>query len=275
MVRRATTSLTWLAAAVGLVVLAAPAMAGVILTDANTVAEFDFESFRGMYTWEVDGVDHMFQQWFWVRVGDVGGELSFDELAMVGSPVLEDTNADQVIDAVTVNYTGVGLLFEVRFSVVGGAPGTGGSIVFETITITNALAESLDVRFFQYTDLDLNGSEDGDTIEILGGNTAVQSKSAFLVAETVVTRQPSHYQADDYWGGLVDDLGDDQPTTLNDFAGPIVGVDAVWAFEWDETIGPGDSVVISKNKNIIPEPATLALMGGGLAIALATKKRKR
>lgn len=273
--RGATTSLTWVVAAVGFVILAAPAMAGVMLSDANTVAEFDLESARGMYTWEVDGVDHMYQQWFWVRVGDVGGEQSFDELAMVGSPVEEDTNADQVIDSVTVNYIGGGLLFEVRFKVVGGALGSGGSDVLETITITNTSAEPLDVRFFQYTDLDLNGDEAGDTIEILDGNTAVQSKGAYVVAETIVTRQPSHYQADDYEMGLVDDLGDDQPTTLNDFAGPIVGVDAVWAFEWDETIGPGDSVVISKNKNIIPEPATLALMGSGLAIALATRKRTR
>ncbi|HUU89819.1 MAG TPA: PEP-CTERM sorting domain-containing protein, partial [Phycisphaerae bacterium] len=70
-------------------------------------------------------------------------------------------------------------------------------------------------------------------------------------------------------------LEDDDPTVLKDVAGPIEDTDAVWAFQWDKTLGPGDSLVISKDKLIMPEPATLVLMGAGMAITLAARRRRR
>ena len=56
-----------------------PAFAQVALTDANSSANIDPFStagvdFRGMNNWTVDGVNHMFQQWFWFRVGEGGPE---------------------------------------------------------------------------------------------------------------------------------------------------------------------------------------------------------
>jgi hypothetical protein len=65
------------------------------------------------------------------------------------------------------------------------------------------------------------------------------------------------------------------PTTLTGFAGPFTG-DATWAFEWDRTLAPNKSLIISKNKQIeaVPEPTALWLLGGGL-LGAGLLRRKR
>ena len=100
------------------------------------------------------------------------------------------------------------------------------------------------------------------------------------MAETVVTgagEAPTHYEAGNYdvSPNIEDRLNDGDPTTLTDFAGPLTDIDAVWAFQWDKPLGPGDSLVSSKDKLILPEPATLVLMGTGMAIALAARQRQK
>jgi len=275
--------LAWVVAmGVCLGVATGPAAADVMLADANSTASINLGGGSGplgMYSWNVDGTNHMYQQWFWYRVGPDGGEQSIDALTPDGDPVLTDTDGDGNDDTVSLPYLGTGFDLEVRFKLVGGAPGSGVSDILEFITVNNMSGGDLDFHVFQYTDLDLNGVAAGDTVEITGGNMATQTKGAAYVAETVVTQMPSHYQADVYDDGLgnrpiLDALADDQPTVLTDQAGPIANVNAVWAFQWDRTIADGHSLIISKDKSITPEPATLLLTGLGLAAALGRRRGK-
>ncbi len=275
--------LAWVAAiGVCLGAAAGPAAADVMLVDANSTASISLGGGSvpiGMYSWSVDGTDHMYRQWFWYRVGPTGGEQSIDALTPDGDPVLTDTDGDGNADSVSLPYLGTGFDLEVRFKLVGGDPGSGVSDILEFITVNNTSGGDLDFHLFQYTDLDLNGVAAGDTVEITGGNTATQTKGATYVAETVVTQMPSHFQADVFDDGLgghpiLDALADDGPTDLTDQAGPIANVDAVWAFQWDRTIADGDSLIISKDKNITPEPATLLLTGLGLAASVVARRRK-
>lgn len=259
------------------------ATADVTLTDLNSEALFDFESSDGLWWWEVDERNHMYQQWFWYRLGATGGEESIDALPMAGPPVLSDANGDGDDDSVVATYLGPGFTIDLTFVLTGSLAGSGESNMLEIIEITNTSVDDLDFHFFQYTDFDLNDYPFGDTVEITGGNTAIQTKGGVYVAETVVTSQPSHHQVDWYEEDafqnplrLLGDLEDDQPTQLNDQSGPLEDVDAVWAFEWDETIpGDGGTAQISKNKHIIPEPASLTLMGGGVVLALIMRQRRR
>jgi len=275
------------ALAVGLSIPMAPARGGVTLIDSNSLVELNFGDEvgeeLGMYAWEVDGTNHLYQQWFWYRVGETGGEASLDTLDMVGLPLTEDTNDDGDKDAVSVTYSGSGLDVGLRFVLAGSAPGNEASALYETIVITNTSQDTLDVHFFEYADFDLWEDSEFDSVQILGDpkNTARQWEGTYYVAETVATgagEAPTHYEAgtwDDSPNSIWERLEDSNPTTLADLAGPLEDTDAVWAFQWDKTLGPSDSLVISKDKIITPEPATVILVCSGAAVALAVRLRRR
>ena len=272
------------AVAASLGMLAGPALGSVTLSQGNSVVELNFgdepTAEMGMYAWEVDGTDHMHQQWFWYRVGDAGGEAPLDPLDMVGVPLTADLNGDGVDDAVDIAYSVAGLDISLRFVLAGGAPGSETSTIVETIVITNTTPDTLDVHFFQYADFDLGGNHESDSVEILGDpkNTAYQWEESLYVAETIVTGAPDHYEAgavNDVLNSILDRLEDGDPTDLEDVAGPIENTDAAWAFQWDKTLGSGDSLVISKDKLIMPEPATVVLMFGGVAMVLARRRQRR
>lgn len=265
-------------AAVGLVACAGAAAAPIVLENGNSWARFWTDSQLGNDIWVVDDWNYLRQQWFWYRVDDPagpsGGEKSLDALDPAPSAYVTDTDGDGIDDNLRLRYTGVdqGLTVEINYNLLGGTPGSGRADLAETIRITNASPVTQTVHFFQYVDFILSAGE--DTVAIPWPNTAGQWFGTIHTAETVTTPVPSHYDV-----GLVpvllDDLNDALPTTLGDHAGPLVG-DVSWAFQWDLEIGPGDSRLISKDKSlvILPEPATLALVGLGVA-GLVARRRNR
>lgn len=235
------------------------------LIDDNSTATIDLESSDGMSSWTVDGVDHLFQQWFWYRVGNVGGEASIDTLT-IGIIVTTDTNGDGDDDTLFVEYLGAGFSIEVRFGLDGGAFGSGGADITEQITITNLTANALDFHFFQYSDFDLNETIGDDSVLLTNANTWRQSDAGTSFNETVVTPAGTHFEAA-FYSDLLDRLEDSSPTTLTDFAGPLGPGDVTWAFQWDTVIGGFGSLQISKDKNIrVPAPgaALLGMMGLGM-----------
>jgi len=267
----------WVAAvALGVGLAAVPAAASIILVDLNAVAEFELsdppgESEPGMTVWTVDGTNHMYQQWFWYRVGDAGPEVSIDTLPLDFS-LTSDTNADGDHDTLYARYKGADVQVEVTFVLAGSPAGSGMSDIAEIIRITNLTDTTMPFHFFEYCDFDLNESIIDQSVEIRGGNTAVQMDANIYVAETVVTTSPDHYQVAEY-SEIWDNLEDGGPTTLTDDAGPLEDLDATWAFQWDNEIKPGRTLLISKDKNFVPEPATLVLLVAGGALLLVGRRR--
>ncbi len=246
--------------------------ADVVLTDGNATATFDLNSQMGMKDWHVDGVDHMFQQWFWYRIGSAGGESSIDTLDLNGW-LPSNTNLDPQNDTLFVQYGDPAgrFVIELRFGLTGGTPGSGTSDMGESIRIINTSVTTLDFHFFQYCDFDLNNTLVDEGVEITGGNTATQENLGYTIAETVETPLASHYEVGVYSGTLVS-LSDALPTALGDVAGPLTNEDLTWAFQWDFTLAPEGTFIISKDKLIVPEPATLCLLGGGLLVLLRRRK---
>ncbi len=251
------------------------AQAGLItLEDMNSTVTIDTDSSDGMSSWVVDGVDNLYQQWFWYRTGNMTSENSIDQLNKL-DVTTNDRNPlfDTRDDAVTITYgdgltlQDSGLVIQVKFSLTGATPNSGISDIAEEIALYNFSDEAIDISFFQYSDFDLNGTAGGDTVYRTNDNTFRQrDESGVEFSETVVTPVPTRYEAA-YYSDLVDRLDDDSITVLGNIGGPVTG-DATWAFQWDLTIGAGNSFLISKDKSIqVPAPgaAILASLGFGFA----------
>lgn len=265
-----------------------PAEAGLItLENYNAVAQFATESTdspatKGLYSWQVDGVDHLNQQWFWFRVGAAEAERPIDTLTQVQAITLnvDGTPGD---DALLVRYRDANQRYEVsvRYTLTGGEASSGVSSLEEVIRVVNLTNAPLDFHLFQYVDFDLNGTDDDDSVVLSGTpvNTALQTDASLEISETVVTPPPSRYEVSEYnsAGGLEERLNDGLPSTLTNTLGPLSNLDATWAFEWDFQVGPGGSYLISKNKSLrgvaVPEPSSLVLLGSLGAAALVLRRR--
>ena len=250
-------------------------LADVTLTDGNATAVFDLDSSAGLKDWTVDGVDHIARQWFWYRIGSAGGESSIDAIC-TPTYITSNTNFDPDDDTLTVQYldTSGNFRIELKFSLTGGTPGSGTSDLGESISIVNTSAtETLEFHFFQYCNFDLGGTATDASVEITGGNTALQKDLGCYISESVETPKASHFEAA-YYSSIVDSLNDGLPTTLNDIAGPVTNGDLTWAFQWDFPLAPGDTFIISKDKLIVPEPAMMSLLVlGGIGVLLRRRRK--
>ncbi len=105
------------------------------IQDINSTAEFSYTTQHGMFSWVVDGTEHMCQQWFWYRIGDSAKE-SIDTLTYVIGGV-SDPDFDNDYENVYLKYAGAGFEIEVNFRLLGGQLGSNASDMSEVISIHN------------------------------------------------------------------------------------------------------------------------------------------
>ncbi len=256
-------------AAAGVLALAAGSAqaAPMLLEDGNASTVIDPASQAGQFNWVVDGIHHLSHQWFWYRIGQTP-EQSIDTLPIVGAVTI-DTNPfdDPRHDALNVLYRSAGLLeIDATFTLRGGTAGSNTSDVAEQIVIRNLSGTALSLTFFQYADFDLNGTLNDDFVNITAPNRVLQGDGPIFVSETIINPPSTLFEAN-FFANTVVALNDALVTNLNGTAALING-DLTWAFQWDFLLGAGDSVIISKDKQIVPTPGAMALLGlGGLALA--------
>jgi len=275
-----------LALAVALAAVPAAYADPIALADGNSTEYIDPTSSAGVYHWDVQGQNQLYQQWFWYRVGDTGPEQSLDTISApnISSPSAGITNV--TYDNGTIGVT-------IRFSLAGGAVMPEGSIATadlgEQITFTNHAANAANIHFFQYSDFDLGGPG-GDSVELLtvtpplsGLLGAYQWDGANNIRETTVDAPWANHGSVDYFANTVNLLNDGLPTTLNDNAGPVGPADVTWALQWDMPLsangGTGQvskdnylSVMIVPNGGSTPEPTTIGLLGCGVAALLLRRR---
>jgi PEP-CTERM motif len=249
------------------------------LTDGNSVVVIDDASQAGMSQWSVDGVNHVFQQWFWYRTGASGPEASIDTLPFLGA-IESDTNFEVGVDALALRYGSLsGFEVQVKYFLTGGTDGSGQSDVSEAIRLVNHGTTPLDLHFFQYADFDMCGDGDNDTARLVFSNTVQQFDGACgSLSETVATPNPNASLIA-FFPNILISLNDGSATNLGGGPTEVTG-DVAWAYQWNFTIAPGGSALISKDKLIrtevvVPEPGTLTLLGLGLGLLAARLGHKR
>lgn len=245
-----------------------------VLQDQNSTAAYETQTQDGQHSWIVDGVSHLNKQWFWYRTDAMPGESSIDALTQVGA-VVTDTNpfTDSRPDTLAVLYADPGQQFQIELGLRlrGATFGSGSADIAEQISIRNLTGSPLGFHFFQYVDFDLNGNPQGDLTAFLADNTVEQRKfGGSAVTETVITSRSDHHETQ-LVPITLNRLNDAMPTTLDDSnaAGPA---NVAWAFEWDVNIPGFGEFLISKDKQITPEPATLSLLALGGLVALRRKR---
>jgi hypothetical protein len=241
-----------------------------ILNDLNSF--FAIDGNTGAYAWGVDGINQLYFQGFWFRLGDQMGETPLGAYFTSGWVSPDYRTA-------SLSYVHPDFTASVVYTLTGGTPGSRTADVAESIRLINTTPRELPMRFFQYCDFDLNGTPGNDVLWFPNSNAVRQSEAGTELAETVITPVSNHHEGDLY-ANTLNRLIDGLPTTLNDLpaigGGSIEG-DATWAFEWDRSIAGGGSFVISKDKRlsqVVPEPTTLLLLGVGLVGAEVARRRR-
>lgn len=255
-------------AAVG---LGAAASAQVTLTNNNSVVTIDPTTTAphfsaGMNSWVVDGVNELFQQAYWYRVGATRENV----INTIGAPIVTPNGTNQV----NIRYNHNQFSLDLTTTLIGGAPMSGTSSVTEIMRITNTSGTALDFHLFEYDDFDLGTSFSDDNAVLVNSSTIRQfdAQTNSLVNTVPV---PSHWQIA-VSGPIFNSLEDAGPTTLTDSGSPFGPGDATFAFQWDVLMAPGDSFLMSKNKiidQVVPEPATMLALGG-LAFAAFRRRKK-
>ena len=270
------------------------ARAGTIsLTNGNSVVSLDPNSPGGVSGWSVDGVNQLFQQWFWYRIGNSGLQYSIDTLGLSSSSQVTQSQA-------SVTYSGTnGLTVQVTYLLMGGANLSGVSDLGESIAITNNSGSSQDVHFYQYSNFTLdtptsNPSAALDTVQFQNSNAVDQSNGGETLSETVITPKPNYREAalvpdtlnefntiPGYILGQAQGFPSGEPDS-NTLSGAVGPGDVSWAYEWDRTIAPGSTFIISKDKSLsgvvqpVPEPSSLVLaLAGFVAFAGVARRRLR
>jgi len=268
-----------LAAIVACGLMTTTASAAVInLQDLNSTVTINSGTSDGMESWVVDGIEHMYQQWFWYRVGN-NPEDSIDTLLHNDAVDVKVTNGNFNAgdDRAKLRYTDPNGQFQilVDYVLTGGLAGTNTSDVAETITINNLGRSTLEMTFFQYVDFDLNGSDVDDAVSLVNANTMRQTDGLF-VAETVATPAPSLTEVA-LFNATLTKLEDGVADNLDGTTSSAGAGDWTWAFQWDIALAPGGTFIISKDKHIslVPEPSSMLLAGIGLVgVCLAARRRR-
>jgi hypothetical protein len=275
----------------GLIAIAALMLLGVggkaygllFLQDQNSSVTIDPNSQHGMFDWIIDGVnlapvygavggDDDYRQWFWYRVGNTP-EASIDTLNLNSALAYASPPTGPINTAYLSYSTPVGLKFEITYTLNGSLAGSGQSDIGEQIRITNNGSLATPLSFYQYSDFMLDAPVVGnEVITFLNANTVQETGASGYILETVHTPVAQHQEAEAF------------PVTINKLndlaAGNLVDNlsatgDVTWAYQWDYTLAPNQSVLISKDKlAVVPEPSTVLLaIVGLLGVSLARRRR--
>lgn len=244
-----------------------PAFAVVLdIFDNNSSISVDTGSQDGLFSWDVDGVNQMSREQFWLRTGGDTQEVSLDTLTL--------NSSSAVGNQISVSYSGSGFDVTVDYTLLGGANGSGTSRIEEEISFFNTGTSVLNLSWFSFSDLDLDGTPlDQQTSGGVGGITQVDGLVLASVTPSLAAAAFQIAAFDD----LVDLLNDAAITNLDNSGSPLGLADAQFAFQHNFSI-PSDgtaSFTQIKELSAVPEPGNIGLFATGIMLILIQRRLRQ
>ena len=225
-----------------LLVLSAGLAGATTLTSNNSTLTYnDSATFTA---WTVEGLDNLFAEQWYYRVGSGSGALLTGPAMNVVAPNIG------TVSYLIPNWGSVTMVHVL----LGNAPGSYNSQWSTTVSLTRNQGVTATLNFYNYADYDLSGTTSNDTARFVGLGLFGQSDVLMQLAYNVSI--PPNYI---HVGAC---CGINPNVNLNNTPGPYYG-DAIFASQFVIT-GSSFSFSIDRSLNAVPEPGTYALIGAGL-----------
>jgi hypothetical protein len=227
------------------------------------------------------GVDNMFQNWWWFNTDNSGREFA------LGNQVSGGTTSSSSARLVYVEDAGPNapdaLQFDIEYTLTS-LPGGTSAIVQIGFKVHNLSDSEQHVRFFSYSDFDLNETSGDDSGTFIAPNQfQITDGDPQVYGGLVASVSGLNGWEQSTFADLRNKLTDSDIDTLSNATSPFGPTDMTHGFVWDFTLqangtaNGADQFVGSLVKyvnNPVPEPSTIAVLGIAAAGLLARRRRK-
>ena len=231
----------------------------------------------GVTTYDVNGVNQIKQQWFWLRVGGSGPgyDLGSAQLPLTADVAFSTVGSLTENNYASFTYTGKDLSVTLSYLLSGGTGTSNQSDLSTSIRITNTGQTTQTFNEADLSDFTLGQPNATRGVTITDRNTGLQTSPSGGREETIVAMQPSEAAAGDFTA-LENDLNNGAfPLTNSSSASSS---NSAYAFESDVTLAPGSSLVIGTDQELetvaVPEPTSAAALAGLGGIFLMRPRRR-
>ncbi|MHB1035041.1 MAG: hypothetical protein ACYC35_10200 [Pirellulales bacterium] len=242
---------------------------GYRLSDGNSTA---LVQTYGVTDWNIDPSDtNLYQVWQLAWFYSKGGAAqNVTELTNLLNAQHDPANQLSLsFDA------GSGLQIDVTYTLTG-APSGRFSKLEQTVVFKNTGADLNGFRVYGLSDFDLGSSED-NTVSIAGDIATQIGPDGWKAVETVNT--PSSRVAAGGWTSIANMVGEGRLLPLDQTEYDGSDGSAAYAYQWDFNLGANQSATFIRTATLVPEPASLTMAVGALAlggpIVLLLRRRKR
>lgn len=229
-----------------------------------------------------NSTNHMSQNWWWFHTKDQPSELPLINLQSLTQPAPNQVSLSFVENSPSIGSYPSTFLFQLDYTLTASSPTSAKVTIQWTVTLQSGYPEEF--GFFPYFNFDLNNTPFDDTAQLVSASNPYQIQFGDGAATAIIRGSVTAYSGPSFgfrWQidrnpALLNTLLDSSFNHLSNSTSPLTG-DVEGAFEFLFSMSnPGATVSGTLEKLlIVPEPASVWVLGAGLIGVLYRRKRRR